>query len=158
MWRVFLPAYRWMRERMQKQLPGYSGGYPVWLWHRPKPDLRRSGHLAKGSRAVLIEVLLPADRILLSDFDAWHCVLNRWFLYLSEKEEKFWEAGAPKDYHLHGRLPPELERELKASWERIFDLKAIAGSDWTTGEQYIQAVAEEIYLFEVARVKEFIAR
>jgi hypothetical protein len=41
----FLPAYQWMMRQMTQRLPSYGGGYPVWVWLRPKPDLRRTALL-----------------------------------------------------------------------------------------------------------------
>jgi Domain of unknown function (DUF3841) len=45
---AFLPAYQWMMGQMARRLPGYGGGYPVWVWRRPKPDLRRTANAPAG--------------------------------------------------------------------------------------------------------------
>jgi len=66
--RNLLPAYRWMAEQMKKRLPGCSGRLPIWAWHRPRPDLRRAGHLEKGTAGVCLELLVSADCVLLSNF------------------------------------------------------------------------------------------
>ena len=60
---------------------------PIWVWVRPKPDLRQAGYLQRGRKGVLLELEIDSHRILLSDFDAWHCVLNHWYLALTEYEE-----------------------------------------------------------------------
>jgi hypothetical protein len=147
-----------MAEQMKKRLPGCSGRFPLWAWYKPRPDLRRSGHLERGTPGVRLELLVPASRVLLSDFDAWHCVLNRWHLSLTEEEDARWESRLPKGYRPGSELPPELERELRASWERIFDLELVAKSGWVAKEQWVQAVLERIELADVVGVKEFVAR
>ena len=38
------------------------------------------GHLPKGERGVRLELQVADDRVLLSDFDLWHYVLNYWYL------------------------------------------------------------------------------
>jgi len=78
-------AYRWMRQQMRSRIPSYGGRYPWWGWARPKPDLRRAGHLPRGTRGVRLELELSDEEVLPSDpstgsghrFDAWHVVLNR---------------------------------------------------------------------------------
>ncbi len=156
--REFLSAYRWMADQMRRRLPGCSGRLPVWAWYRPKPDLRRSGHLERGVPGIRLELLVSADRVLLSDFDAWHCVLNRWYLALTEEERARWESRLPRGYRPGDRLPLELEREMEASWERIFDLELLAASEWAAGGQRVQAALERIDLADVVGVKEFTAR
>ncbi len=68
----FRPAYNWMMGQMYRRIPGYTGAYPVWFWYSPKPDLRHSGHLARGERGLRIELELPRSIVLLSDFETWH--------------------------------------------------------------------------------------
>ena len=63
---------------------------PIWAWYqwegsRRKPDLRASGYLPKGEPGVRLELRVADDRVLLSDFDLWHYVLNYWYLPKSEK-------------------------------------------------------------------------
>lgn len=63
-------------EQMGGRIPAYSGGLPIWFWFSPKPDLRHRAHLPRGEQAVRLELELPRETVLLSDFDTWHCVLN----------------------------------------------------------------------------------
>jgi len=78
-------AYRRMRQQMQSRIPGYGGRYPWWGWAYPKPDrpaersrrsLRRTDHLPRSTRGVRLELEVPDEEALTSDFDAWHAVLN----------------------------------------------------------------------------------
>lgn len=135
--RTFRPAYRWMMRHMQLRLPNYRGGYPVWAWYAPKPDLRASALLPRGTRGVRIEFEAPAHAMLLSNFDAWHCVLNGSYLALCEDE-----------YHKVGAK--FTAAQVEQSWTRIFDLQKT--------DLYIQAVVEQITLSQVVRVDTFVAR
>lgn len=147
--RDFRETYRWMRAQMTARRPEYTGRPLLWAWRKPKPDLRRAAHLPKGTRGVRIEFRLSADRVLCSDFDAWHCVLNRHYLALSEAEDDTWHAV------------PEAERPARGvekSWERIFDLDALDGSPWAGPVRHVQAVFERLHLHEVTDVTHFTAR
>lgn len=104
---MFPEAYNWLTNQMKKRIGGYkeSDGL-VFLWTK-KPDLRSSGHLNKGEEGVLIEVRIDKYKVLLSNFMAWHCVLNNITaeLYEDEKIDKL------------------------ESWERIFDLELCSSKE-----------------------------
>lgn len=158
-WPEFLPAYRWMAAQMRSRLPACTERMPIWAWHRPRPDLRRAGHLPPGSMGVCICFTLPALRVLLSDFIAWHSVLNGWYLALSEAECDAWESSLPRGCHWYEELPPDRQREVRASWERVFDLENLAlAKDWLGTGEYIQATIEEVHLEDIIEVTTFVAR
>ena len=159
----FRPAYDWMVRQIERQVKNYPcNRYPIWAWYLPKPDLRRSGHLPRGTSGVRVEFLVSSDRVLLSDFEAWHAVLNCWYLSLSEAESEnrdsrceragikiCWENWPP---------PAPFKEVLMRSWERIFDLELLkTHSDWIGGET-IQACIEKVYRDEVVTVTYFKAR
>lgn len=144
-WDEMLDNYRWMMKQMKKRLPNYSGGYPIWLWTE-KPDLRKSGHFEKGTHAVCLEVEISSEHTLLSDFDAWHCILNDSFLAIDELEWDAFHSG-------------ELTMAKKKSWERIFDLELLRKSNWwNDSEPHIQGVTGSIEISQVCKVREFIAK
>jgi hypothetical protein len=75
----FAAAYDWMRWQMHRRIDGYTGRYPMWLWARIRRyDLtslvRHSAAEFPGQ--VLLTLRVPAGRVVLSDFMAWHSVLN----------------------------------------------------------------------------------
>ena len=126
----FLAAYEWMVQQMALRLPQFGGGYPVWVW--PTRPIWRDGSFGKPQALVLIEAKLTQDRVLLSDFQSWHAVLNK-FPILAHQDEKI---------------------EMQASWERIFDFEFLENSpDW--GEVEIQGVVESISLGEIISVEDF---
>lgn len=138
-------AYHWMMRRMRERLPGYQGGWPLWAWlvreGGPQPE-------APEGPCVRLELRVASERALLSDFDGWHAVLNRWYLSLSEEEDEAWEARLPYP-PLWPKMPLRFRKEVVRSWERMFDLELMAGSWWASGDQRVQAVLEEIRLADV---------
>lgn len=150
-----LSAYHWIASELAKRtqpLPHTS--LPVWAWYhahganKPKPDLRQSGHLPKGEKGVRIEFTIPKEMVLLSNFDAWHSVLNDWCFALDDDEYEHYER-------LEQTLPPDEFQGIKEqTWQKIFDLSLIP--DPTTYE--IQAVFWELRLDWVKKVDFFTAR
>ena len=103
----FLGSYVWMAAQMERRLsvprPSKSA-MPIWAWYqwegaiRRKPDLRAAGHLPEGTNGVRVECRVEDCRVLLSDFDLWHYVLNYWYLAETEIhgeafEKKLTSAG-----------------------------------------------------------------
>jgi hypothetical protein len=154
----FRPAYRWLMAQMRQRLPEYHGGVPIWLWYSPRPDLRRGAHLPPGERGVRIELELPRDRVLLLDFETWHCVLNRWHLSRSWRESREWDRKTKAFDPFRAPLPATLETELQLSWERVFDLDLLRSARMWGPVDRIQAATEYVQLDEVRCVTEFVSR
>ncbi len=146
---------------MQLRIPGATGRFPIWAWAWPMPDLRRTAHLPPGTPGVRIEFVAPRSAVLLSDFDAWHQVLNHAYLALTEAEADAWESRAGRGRFVSA-LSPSLQAEIEESWTRIFDLPALlAAPEWHGGHaerQFIQATIEELPVTDVRSVRPFIAR
>ncbi len=167
--RDFLPAYDWMASQMTTRIrrPRIASALPLWAWYqhdtakRPRPDLRRSGHLPRGTRGYRIQFTIAEEEVLMSDFELWHYVLNYWYLPSSERDaERFnarcqslrcsWDTP-PRDQHLNA--------EIQSSWERIFDL------EWSNSyvaapkpKKSIQATFWQLTYSHVTTAESFIAR
>lgn len=147
----FRRAYDWLVGQMQERLPAAPQGCtsPIWAWlqaqsaARPRPDLRTGGYMTRGTRAVLLTLDIDPAKVLLSDFELWHYVLNDWYL-----PETFTEDDTET-------TPQERQR----SWERIFDLD-FAAPDVASprAEKIIQATFWELRASQVKEVQEFTAR
>jgi hypothetical protein len=97
----WINAFDWMRKQMRKFISGpdnTESRWPIWLWvHHgtvgKPPDLRCSGHLPPGTPGVRIALDMPESEFLMSDFDAWHAVLNAeaW------KGKHFWDSPVPEN-------------------------------------------------------------
>ena len=91
----FFDAYSWMAFQMRKRIGEPPNGviFPVWAWFQydkeRKPDLRRErwSNGCPGETLVCINIDIDDSRVLLSDFSAWHHVLNKWPLSYTEKVE-----------------------------------------------------------------------
>ena len=142
----FADSYNWMMEQMNLRIPNYTGRSPIWAWYQPKPDLRiYAWGIPAGEQNVRIEFHAERSTILLSDFDAWHAVLNNWYLPTTQAEEDSLRYS---------------EEEKRESWQHIFDLELLANSPlWgPEGTQYIQAVIEKVAIDQVVRVTPFMGR
>lgn len=158
------PAFRWMAEQMTQRIgpPPSRARYPLWAWYRWRstvramPDLRARGHLPSGMHGVRIRFSVDPARVLLSDFDAWHAVLNRWYLPASPDDELEFERRAVT----RGRRAAEQARtRIERSWARIFDLERnVLGWGEDPDALAIQATLWELQLEQVEEVREFIAR
>ena len=159
----FRPAYRWMTAQMTRRLGPAPGGveWPAWAWARApgrlRPDLRERGHLPRGTKGFRLELEIAPERALLSDFDAWHLVLNGGYYAPSE--------AAAADFDRRLAAIPRAQRsavaraETEQSWERIFDLDS-GDPDWCgrSVDNGVQACLWEIVKADVRRVDAFTAR
>ncbi|MEK7474703.1 MAG: DUF3841 domain-containing protein [Candidatus Coatesbacteria bacterium] len=164
-WRFNRPAYRWMAEQMVRRGFLRPGRLPIWAWRTPKPDLRHRALLSSGTKGVRIELDVSPARVLLSEFDAWHCVLNRGFLPLSDREDDAFDRRCKrrtaKSHPRWEDLPDDLRAATRQSWERIFDLERLQTSAiWKTGRhwRYVQATIAEIRLADVVEAVAFVSR
>jgi len=87
--------------------------------------------------------------VLLSDFDLWHYVLNRWYLPQTPSEAKDELEDA-------ARLRT---RRLTRSWRRIFDLDFyLEGVSVPRSERSIQATVWQVPLGAIRSARVFRAR
>lgn len=156
----FIKAYDWLYKRMCEKIgtPPKGVTYPIWAWYmregkNKKPDLRESGYQKRGTNCVCIELEIDSSRVVLSDFDDWHFVLNNWFLFypLNEKE---YERGT---IYFENLSIEEQEKIKEKSWESIFSLKQI-DNDWSRRGYNIQATFWVLYKEDIKSIKRFKAR
>lgn len=137
----FADSYKWMVRQMDKRGISHpdNATSPVWAWHtynwrQHQPDLREGGHGCRGEKSVCLELEVPDEEVLLSDFDEWCIVLNKWYIDDSTNEEEYDEFFEEFD-----KLPPKEQKILKeASWEKVFDLTEM-NTEWRTRGRWIQA-------------------
>ena len=90
-----------------------------------------------------IPVLPPVERVLLSEFSAWHVALNPGYLALTEEEQASCEQTL-ETLGPYPELPMECRETVERSWETIFDLDALGASPvWYGGDQGLWANPEE---------------
>ena len=101
---------------------------------------------------MLIEVEIPDNRIVLSDFDNWHSVLNKSYSYSQTTNEKEFE----ETHEWLQSLPEEQRKlEIQKSWESIFDI-SIWDNDFSRNGIWVQATVWEIRKEYIRKVHPFI--
>lgn len=156
----FKESYDWLVEQMEYRIGRRPNGvsYPIWAWHtrdwqHKKPDLRNVGLGNKGEKSVCIEVEIPDNQVVLTDYDTWHFVLNNWYFDDSYSEEEWEKLHAKYD-----RLNRDNREKIKIqSWQKIFDVSPFQ-NEWCQRGRYIQATFWVLYLKDVKDVKFFTAR
>jgi hypothetical protein len=151
-------AYDWMRQQMAKRLISYQGQYPWWAWvqwrkERPKPDLRSwDGELHyfhPDELAVRLELVLPDEEVLCSDFHAWCGILSNGYITRTDAEARQWEQMALVDHK---------QELIEQSWEAIFDLDESHWDEYRYGDRRIQGIFEHLRVEQVKQVTYFRCR
>jgi len=167
----FIHAYKWMAKQMEARLgirPSQNS-LPLWAWYqwederKRKPDLRYKGHLSKGERGVRIEFEIDKSKVVLSDFELWHYVLNYWYLPATKENGEAFEVELSKkglSFYETKPLPnTNYHKRIVKSWERIFDITC---SDelftWPQNKKSIQASFWELRIENVTHIHVFTSR
>lgn len=116
-------AYRFLAGVMRQRLGEPPAGvrYPVWAWYRlrgvnKKPDLRWMELVNYSGPMVCLELEVPAEKVLLSDEELWHFVLNDCYI-ADDTTEEAWQRQQDE----FDALPPEAQRqEKRISWQKVF--------------------------------------
>lgn len=159
MYQYWPRQYDWLISQMKNRIgPPPEGVFiPVWAWYmwegqRKKPDLRRERweNGWKGERFVSLEIDIPEDRVLLSDFDAWSVILHNGFLSMAEEENDELKA------RYESLAPDEQEKMQSKNWEGMFDLTSFSNG-WITRGESIQATFWELRMEQVKKVRTFVS-
>ena len=160
----FIDRYEWINKKLNEKDKKPAGvQYPVWAWYRfnskeKKPDLRHSCYGTRGEEMVCIELEIPDEKVLLSDFDLWHFVLNDWWLDNELFRDEYTEENYDKNQKWFKELSRERQREEKEkSWEMVLNIEPF-DSDWISRGNYVQAVFWELKMEWIKKVWRFKAR
>lgn len=158
--------YDWMAEQMRKRIgesPMPNIKYPIWVWlqytsrKKPIPPMSPKEIPDGHNEAVLLELEVPDNLVLLSDLDLWILPLNHWAINNRHedkqlyKELREYEKIHGKCYEMH-EYPDELRRKIFHTWERVFDLdihdhymvtsrqqnRSIQGTIWYLRKEWLQ--------------------
>lgn len=151
----FTESYDWISIQLRKKTNSWKNWwynfrystnkiqYPRWLWYKvdgyndPLAVNKAFYSGIPGNYQILVFDIDPS-LVLLSDFEAWHHVLNRWYFCYTEEESDQWE----KYLELHNindmniwdinyinklspeqkELVPSLQKKIIDSWQGIFDI------------------------------------
>lgn len=139
-WADFKNAYLWMVEEMTKRniLAPENCDLPLWAWHTTDwhhdcPDFEYMNYSNNGNQ-VCLEVEVPDEEVLLSDYDTWHYVLNNMYFEDSKTEEE-WEKFRA-EFEL---LDSDSKRRVTIkSWQKVFNTRA-EKTEWYSVGRNIQA-------------------
>lgn len=156
----FTKAYKYIVKLMQSRgiVKPSNVDYPIWAWHtynwkHHKPDLRTLKFGKRGDKKLCIELEVPDNEVLLTDFDAWHFVLNDCYFDTSTNEKEY-----DRQHDWFDRLPAKQRERVKIrSWERITDVSKFK-SDWISRGAYVQATFFVLKAEYVRKVQEFTCR
>jgi hypothetical protein len=116
-------AYRWMSRQVaaRAEVPAWfdpEAGAMFWLWahttRKALVDQARSAALSDAAQVVL-RVRIPKSRVVLSDFDDWHCVLNVFPVYDADERSAF-EAAVAGGLDYASAFEETLEVSFGSRW------------------------------------------
>ena len=149
--------YRWLTDQMRKRIgePPEGVSFPVWAWYkwenvRKKPDFRRErwGNGFQGERFVCMEIDIPDEEVVLTDFDGWSIILLDGLLSDTEEEDKRLEAKYDK------LSEAQKWNMMSKNWERVFDLTPLE-NEWITRGSSVQATFWELRKEQIKNVRFF---
>ena len=123
-------AYNWIADQMRQRIgppPLPQITLPVWAWYqydskkRNKPPLSPKDKTHYG-KEMMMEIEVPDNEVLLSDFSMWMHPLNGWDLLTDRKLRKKVEEHFFTEFD---QKPPEIQKLIMDSWVKVFDLKTI---------------------------------
>ena len=128
---AFRRAYHWMAEQMRQRIgepPVAEIEFPLWAWYQYKSAKNkkppRSPHNISEGVSAYIEIEIPDNEVLLSDFSSWHSPLNEgpltdWKRIFKETDRLDKEAGRLLSFD---EYPSNIQKDIEKSWEGVFDL------------------------------------
>lgn len=122
---------------------------------KAKPDKRYASVFSFYDEPfVMLELELEDSRVCFHDYDAWHFVLNYWYLSTEKDSDDFGESF---NYYKEKPLSnTEGDQQLKQTWDIIFDLqKSRTLLEYDENRQCVQATFFEIFLSDVKKVHYF---
>lgn len=141
----FTSSYHWLISEMEQRIPRPKDvEIPIWAWHtnygaQLRPDRRRSMFKNYGHEDVIMELEVPEELVLLSDFDDWHCVLNNYPIFTAEEEALCESGDWPHGYDEEWELPLYDEQFKLDSWRRVFrsDSEFVQACFWAIEPEYL---------------------
>lgn len=158
----FFHAYQWLKYQMNQKGIKYhhANEQIIWAWYqwagenKKAPDKRyQSVYNYFEDPYVLLELEINPERVLLSDYDAWHYVLNYWHLSSDRESEKFSKSF---DFYRKKPLAGLANEQIQNTWLSIFDLdKSKKILNIESNNQQIQATFFELFFNDVKKVHFF---
>lgn len=146
-------AYHWMKSAMLRAGIQPSAGTifnqsPWWCWIQAENGRNVPSACNGNNGHALLELRIPTASLLISEFSAWHAVINNWFLSKTEADEEQFEAelkAAGVTLQAGQVVPKVFQERICHSWDAIFDMNGL-GEYWSgpMPEKMLQAVFWEL--------------
>lgn len=145
----FYRSYKWLVKKMNQKIKNPKNiKFPIWGWKKIEnmkngyPDLNFFCNEENIEDYILLTIKISEDKVVLSDFDKWHCVLNNFYCL----DENYTEEEYDKEYKRIESLSKK-EREIikEKSWDDIFNIensKEIQATFWEISKDMIIDVQE----------------
>jgi hypothetical protein len=161
----FCKSYEWLKEQMLKQNIFYKKNnqhliwsYYQWYGKKKIPDKRFSSVFEFYDEPfVMLELEVDDQRVCLSDYSAWHSVLNYWYLDDEKNCEQFINLDERNNYYKNKPLKNEvMHQKLQESWLNIFNMEKCRDIySITEDEQVIQGTFFELFLQDIKKIHYF---
>lgn len=120
-------AYEWLSDKLANKTPKpIDCQYPLWGWYNKKAFIGHSFFNCRLKDQYLLEIEISKDKVLLSDYDKWHCVLSGIYLTDNNKYDRL-QQEINRDgefYNLwHGitEYDQDKYRHYAKKYEKMFD-------------------------------------
>lgn len=145
----YLEAYRWFTRESRKYIHIPEGlTVPIWL------AITEDSRLPAASGTVSLRLEIPADQVLVVDYDKWGYRINDWYVPLdaadeARHDEELRRYGIGNEALLilsdKGLYYPQLRQKIIQSWERVFtpsptDPSRNVGTIWTLRREWVREV------------------
>lgn len=124
--------YNWYTKEAEKIVPKPcpSIKYPIWV------SIDEAIQLQPVAGTVILELLIPKERLVITDMEKWGYVVN--FFYLPKDIEDYkahqyelkrYNISNPAELIMGdlGNFHPILKNKVKKSWKRLFDDYSLSG-------------------------------
>lgn len=124
-----------------------NGANPIYAMNAGQMVL--AGGCPPGHRPfTCLEIDIPDDKVLLSDFETWHVPLNHGLMSDTEEEDAAQEA-------YYNSLTDEQKKAYRDwNWEQVFDVTPFE-NDWVRRGSWVQATFWELRKEQIRKVRFF---
>jgi hypothetical protein len=146
--KFYFEVYSWYADRAKGIVPKPDDvSFPIWV------SLSEDFMLQSTEDAVILELEVDSESVIVMDTDKWDRVVNFWYVPLDESDEDEFERKLKKHDIANSSAAymsgfyPHLKKEILRSWDRLFD-NSYALSDmrqgtiWEIRKEWVRRIIE----------------
>lgn len=119
----FADAYDWLINQFNQRIPKPNQAtIPIWWWLDNGVKTKEfQEDMPPKPVKVIIKANYPSNQVLLSDFEKWHYVLNKWYLPddINNESDDYYDQI---DQWFNNLSSHQQQVQMQKSWQRIFNL------------------------------------